>query len=498
MGFSVQSLAHMNYVEIPSRLGSPSIESLESRSRQRKWPISYGAVSSLALTCDALAILLIGNLSGYLYSWYAITLSDGALHYVGSSGMVAALFVCVMKAQDLYDPSELLNFKTQIIRTVATWFSVFLFLSGAAFALKVGAEFSRIAISTFALLGLVSLISQRLFYKWLLRRGLAKSKFAGRTAVLITDEISAGSETLVPTLLKHSFRLERRFVLPTNDNDHPDIESFTARIADYVRGTDIDEVILGINADRWSDLSRLLSGLRLLPLPVSLVPVGAAADILKRPTRILGDSICVELHHGPLRPFERGIKRTIDLCIAMAGLTLLIPLLLAVALIIKLDSPGPVLFRQTRCGFNGRKFRIFKFRTMSVMEDGPSICQAATNDARLTGVGAWLRRTSIDELPQLFNVLAGTMSLVGPRPHALAHDNQFAKLVGKYAFRHHVKPGLTGWAQVNGHRGPTPTADDVQRRVELDLWYIDNWSLRLDISIIARTFIEVFRGRNAY
>ena len=287
MGFSVQSsaLAHMNYIEIPSRVVSTSVEALESPTRDRKWPISYGAVSSLALTCDILTILLIGSLSGFLYNWYSITLSDGALHYIGSSGVVAALFVCVMKAQYLYDPTELLNVKTQIIRTIATWFSVFLFLSGAAFALKVGAEFSRFAISMFVLLGLSSLVAQRLFYRGLLRRGLAKSKFAGRTAVLITDHASAGSDALVPTLLKHSFRLERRFVLPKDDHDRPDLESFIGRVVDYVRGSDVDEVILGINADRWSDLSALLSGLRILPLPVSLIPVGAAADILKRPTR---------------------------------------------------------------------------------------------------------------------------------------------------------------------------------------------------------------------
>jgi putative colanic acid biosynthesis UDP-glucose lipid carrier transferase len=135
---------------------------------------------------------------------------------------------------------------------------------------------------------------------------------------------------------------------------------------------------------------------------------------------------------------------------------------------------------------------------MSTLEDGPTVHQAAQSDSRVTRLGKWLRRTSIDELPQMLNILNGSMSLIGPRPHALAHDNHFDKVVSNYAFRNHVKPGLTGWAQVHGYRGATPTVADIQRRVEYDLWYIDNWSLRLDCLIIIRTFLEIMRSRNAY
>jgi undecaprenyl-phosphate galactose phosphotransferase/putative colanic acid biosynthesis UDP-glucose lipid carrier transferase len=141
---------------------------------------------------------------------------------------------------------------------------------------------------------------------------------------------------------------------------------------------------------------------------------------------------------------------------------------------------------------------MFKFRTMSVMEDGESIEQALPGDKRVTKIGRILRASSIDELPQLINVLRGDMSLVGPRPHALAHDTEFEKLLADYAFRHHVKPGMTGWAQVNGLRGATPTLEAVAKRVELDLWYINNWSLWLDLQIVFRTVFEVLRKRNAY
>jgi putative colanic acid biosynthesis UDP-glucose lipid carrier transferase len=204
------------------------------------------------------------------------------------------------------------------------------------------------------------------------------------------------------------------------------------------------------------------------------------------------------LHRGPLDGFERGVKRCIDILSALAGLFLLSPLLAVTAVLIKLDSPGPIFFRQRRCGFNGRQFQILKFRTMSTLEDGPTVHQAAQSDSRVTRLGKWLRRTSIDELPQLLNILDGSMSLIGPRPHALAHDDHFDKVVSNYAFRHHVKPGLTGWAQVHGYRGATPNVADIQRRVEYDLWYIDNWSLRLDCLIIIRTFLEIIRSRNAY
>ena len=176
----------------------------------------------------------------------------------------------------------------------------------------------------------------------------------------------------------------------------------------------------------------------------------------------------------------------------------LAPLFFVVGVLIKLESPGPVIFSQQRKGFNGREFTIFKFRSMSVLEDGHVITQARRNDPRLTRVGRILRATSIDELPQLLNVLRGHMSLVGPRPHAVAHDDGYSKVIAKYAFRQHVKPGLTGWAQVNGFRGETARLEQMERRVDCDLWYIKNWSFWLDLKILALTLFELVRGRNAY
>jgi undecaprenyl-phosphate galactose phosphotransferase/putative colanic acid biosynthesis UDP-glucose lipid carrier transferase len=172
--------------------------------------------------------------------------------------------------------------------------------------------------------------------------------------------------------------------------------------------------------------------------------------------------------------------------------------LVLAALAIKLESDGPIIFRQRRHGFNGQPFVIYKLRSMKVLEDGAAVVQATKQDPRVTRVGRFLRETSIDELPQLLNVLQGNMSMVGPRPHALAHDYEYGKMIANYAFRHHVKPGITGWAQVQGCRGGTPQLELMEKRVKLDLWYIDNWSLAFDISIMFRTAFELIRPRNAY
>jgi undecaprenyl-phosphate galactose phosphotransferase/putative colanic acid biosynthesis UDP-glucose lipid carrier transferase len=172
--------------------------------------------------------------------------------------------------------------------------------------------------------------------------------------------------------------------------------------------------------------------------------------------------------------------------------------MLVTALFIKLDSRGPVFFQQKRNGFNDQAFNIFKFRTMHVLEDGAVVQQAIRNDPRVTRLGRWLRRSSIDELPQLFNVIRGEMSLVGPRPHAASHNSEYEKLIANYAFRHHVKPGLTGWAQINGWRGETRTIEQMERRVEHDLWYINNWSPLLDLRIILQTIVVALRQNKAF
>ncbi|MFD1252090.1 UDP-glucose:undecaprenyl-phosphate glucose-1-phosphate transferase [Devosia equisanguinis] len=212
----------------------------------------------------------------------------------------------------------------------------------------------------------------------------------------------------------------------------------------------------------------------------------------------LGPSGTLILQARPLGFIGLLTKRALDMFGAGFGLLLLSPLLLIVALLIRLDSPGPVLFRQRRRGFNGQEFSIYKFRSMTVTEDGGDVRQAQKNDARVTRLGAFLRRSSIDELPQLLNVLRGEMSLVGPRPHALVHDEELTQKAADYAFRRRIKPGITGWAQVNGYRGDTSTPHAIEGRVLCDLYYIDNWSLALDLWIILLTVLSRRASKNAY
>jgi exopolysaccharide biosynthesis polyprenyl glycosylphosphotransferase len=200
----------------------------------------------------------------------------------------------------------------------------------------------------------------------------------------------------------------------------------------------------------------------------------------------------------PLTRFEILSKRVFDLMLASAGLLLVSPLFLLVAILIKMDSPGPIFFLQKRHGFNHKTFRILKFRTMTVAEDGENVKQVVADDPRLTRIGSYLRRWNIDELPQLVNVIKGDMSLVGPRPHAMTHNHDYEVRIAFYARRHNIKPGITGWAQVNGLRGLTDADHKMRSRVEHDLYYIDNWSLPFDLYILALTALSAKAFANAH
>lgn len=196
-----------------------------------------------------------------------------------------------------------------------------------------------------------------------------------------------------------------------------------------------------------------------------------------------------EVGAGHTSNIWNGVRIAIDVVVAAAAIVLLTPLLALIAVLVSFDSPGPVLFRQGRTGLNGRKFNIYKFRTMHVQENGPDVQQASRSDARVTRVGRFLRRSSLDELPQLLNVLKFEMAIVGPRPHAVSHDIYYGKLIPGYNARFRVRPGITGWAQISGSRGATPCSTDMERRVALDLWYVSNASFMLDLKIVLKTVL---------
>ena len=262
----------------------------------------------------------------------------------------------------------------------------------------------------------------------------------------------------------------------------------------------IDQVIIALpqSADqRSAEVAR-----RLEQLPISLhVVTHFAGDLVDEGTHhrvsALGPVGLLDIKTKPLADWGRYLKACEDYTIASLALIMALPVMACVAVAIKLDSPGPVFFRQRRHGLNRRVIEVLKFRSMAVMENGAGVRQATRHDARVTRVGAFLRRSSLDELPQLLNVLRGDMSLIGPRPHALVHDDHYGEMLERYANRHQVKPGMTGWAQVCGFRGPTETPDKMQARVACDLVYIDRWSLWFDLKILAMTVFVGFRHNNA-
>ncbi|WP_322513899.1 undecaprenyl-phosphate glucose phosphotransferase [Rhodopseudomonas palustris] len=462
--------------------------------RDKKWPVQYDSVELLALLAD-IATIFVASLVAAFAHMLLLGTSQEIARLAGVALPTSVVFAAVAKSCNMYMPKALLELRNQVRAVCAIWLGVFGLLVATTFTLQMKDEIPLQFALIFGAVGLMILIAQRVLLRNALRKGLAERRFSGRKIVLITDE--AGRD-LVNTLSELGYFIEKHFTLPVSRSSQRRQEELIGRIIDHTRETEVREIFFGVSPDHWSRMKRAVAALRVLPLRVRLVPTGASSDLFHRPSMELGSARCVELQRGPLSPVELFAKRALDICLSATVLAVLSPLLLIVTVAIKLDSRGPVLFKQQRCGFNGRRFTIYKFRSMSVLEDGPNVVQAKADDARLTRLGRWLRRTSIDEIPQLLNVLEGSMSVVGPRPHAIAHDNEFDKAVRNYAYRRRVKPGLTGLAQIKGFRGPTPTPASIERRVKQDLRYIDNWSLGLDLMILAQTPLELIRGRNAF
>lgn len=277
------------------------------------------------------------------------------------------------------------------------------------------------------------------------------------------------------------------------------LESRLEKIKGECRALQIGVILIVFDADNMNLVTRVASALSELPARLQLLPAGMT-DLMQR-SRIApcGRLNVLELFCGPCSLRDRLLKRSMDFVAAIVLGVLTGPLLVIIAMLIKLDSKGPVLFRQTRHGFNNEPIQVLKFRTMVTSEDeGREFRQAIRNDRRITRVGRMLRRTNLDELPQLFNVLKGEMSMVGPRPHAVAHNEMYVDRIRGMWRRHNVKPGITGWAQVNGFRGETDTIEKMQKRIDYDLYYVANWSLMFDFKIMVMTLVSKQAYANAY
>jgi Undecaprenyl-phosphate glucose phosphotransferase len=457
-------------------------------------PVTYRGIPLFAAGADVFIVVVSALISGYLFHFTDAQPEGEVSRNMAGAVFVAVLFVAAMWARKLYQPSRLVVLGDQIRGLLGTWCGAFLLLASGVFTWGVGKELSRETILSFWAIGGAALLAHRQLWRMYLPRALANGAIKGRKAVVVVwDEPQSGRSSHL--LVRHGYLVVKVFQLGPSAEDSA---STLDEVIAFVRGQDIDDIFLAPRAGSVVDLVAAANALRVLPISVTMIPDPVLADLVSNPRYELGASMALEIQRQPLGLGERVAKRIFDLVVASTALILLLPLLGLIAVAIKIDSPGPVFFRQTRSGFNGRPFKIFKFRSMTVAEDGDKVGQATRNDKRITRIGGFLRKASLDELPQLFNVLRGEMSVVGPRPHAMAHDKEFAEYADNYAFRHHVKAGMTGWAQVHGARGETDTVEKIQRRVDLDLWYVKHWSLALDFSILFRTVIVVLHGKNAY
>ncbi|UEM38260.1 undecaprenyl-phosphate glucose phosphotransferase [Pectobacterium aquaticum] len=264
------------------------------------------------------------------------------------------------------------------------------------------------------------------------------------------------------------------------------------------RNGDIDKVYITLPMNESKLINHILRELSDTTCTVLLVPDIFTFNVLRSRSETVNGISVISLYDSPMSGINRIIKRLEDIIISLLIILMISPILLIIAILIKLTSPGPVIFKQMRYGLDGKAIEVWKFRSMTVMENGDDVIQARKNDPRLTPIGGFLRKTSLDELPQFFNVVLGDMSIVGPRPHAIYHNEQYRKLIDGYMLRHKMKPGITGWAQINGWRGETDTLEKMEKRIEFDLEYIQSWSVWLDMKIIFFTIFKGFVNKSAY
>ncbi len=392
----------------------------------------------------------------------------------------------------------------QLVLVVLAWFGVLLVLILLGFLAKLSDVFSRQWFVYWAFIGTFLLIGFRLAAIGCLRL-LQRYGFGQRRIVVI----GSGQHTkhILKTLfsaLWTGLHIDAVFSLTMQSSEkwvgqqNFSIAKLPDSLLAYIQGHDIQEVWLALSLKEQEQIVNIMNELKHTTVVIRLLPDLLDLELLNHSVSIIAGLQTINLRESPMLGANGVIKRVEDVVLGSIGLLLASPVMFIVAIMIKCSSRGPVLFSQLRYGINGQQIKVYKFRSMYLHDEQGKVTQATKSDVRITPIGRFLRRSSLDELPQLWNVLQGRMSLVGPRPHAVEHNEYYKDLVSKYMLRHAVKPGITGWAQINGYRGETETLDKMAKRVEYDLVYIESWSLWLDIKIL---FLTVFRGffnQNAY
>jgi Undecaprenyl-phosphate glucose phosphotransferase len=452
--------------------------------------------SVFAGLADAALILASALVIGWGYHLVALGEQPFNENLIQIGSAITLFFVLPNIFRQEYAIGNFLDISGHARRSFQLWNIAFICTIVLGFMTKTSMTFSRGTVALLYIGGFLAVVAGRMLLVRLVRISAKTGTISARRIFLVgfEDEIVAFANRHQPWNL--GMQIVGVQVVPRNG----DIEKARGAFLDATRSARSsapDDVFILMGWDSRSMIDTAIDHFATIPASIHL----GADPLLERfhDVRLerVGTVASVQVVRRPMSVADVALKRAFDIVVSAVALVLLAPLLAAIAAIVRFDSRGPAFFMQRRYGFNQQQFRIVKFRTMMTMDDGDVVPQAMRNDPRITRVGRFLRRWNLDELPQLVNVLRGDMSLVGPRPHALAHDHQFERRIALYARRHNVKPGITGLAQVNGFRGETSTDDKMRQRVELDLAYIDGWSIWLDMTIMLRTVFSPKSYRNA-
>lgn len=471
-----------------------------SSALKRKFSISSRVIPQLIAILDTIVILSSGLISYLVIVGYL----DDPSYYAAAVAFVWIATIVLLNFAGLYDFEPIMRPLAFSNKIVIAFITTFMFLLAAAFSLKISTDYSRVWIGSFALGASAALLLFRVFASLILGR-LADRRVFSRNVVIV------GGGEQARKLLAYIDQSKPRFIsvlglfIGCPEDKAHDLARYPTLggiydLPSYIRKRDVDDVIISLPWSEDEQITEIVTALRELPVNVYL-----GADLigfrfpLRPPPDHFGEMALVEVMGRPLAGWGGVQKAVLDYGLGIILTCLMLPLMILIVFAIRLETRGPALFRQQRYGFVNRIFDIYKFRTMKhVATPETKVIQATRGDPRVTRLGRLLRRLSLDELPQLFNVLNGTMSLVGPRPHAVEHNEEYARTIRGYFARHRVKPGLTGWAQVNGFRGETKSLDEMEARVRHDIYYVENWSLLFDLKILAMTFVICLTGRNAY
>jgi Undecaprenyl-phosphate glucose phosphotransferase len=489
-------------VERRRRLSPAALAVTNQKVRPAYSPV---VITGVVRAADFVLLSLIGVA---LYLGYVARIDGFNWRYIEAILAVAAGAVVCFQAADIYEVQVFRGQLRQMGRMISSWAFVFLLFIGVSFFVKLGDAVSRLWLASFFFVGLAGLIAGRLMLRAIIRRWARDGRLDRRTVIVGSDE---NGENLINALRAQDDSDIEILGVFDDRNDSRALDTCAGSpklgkvddVLEFARRTRIDLVLFALPISAETRILQMLKKLWVLPVDIRLSAHTNKLRFRPRAYSYLGEVPMLDVFEAPITDWDLVLKWLFDRVVGAFILLLVSPVMALVALAVKLDSPGPVLFRQKRFGFNNERIDVFKFRSLFHDQADPLATKVVTkNDSRVTRVGRFIRKTSLDELPQLFNVVfKGNLSLVGPRPHAVQGKLQsrlFADTVDGYFARHRVKPGITGWAQVNGWRGEVDNEEKIQKRVEFDLYYIENWSVLFDAYILLKTPLALLKSENAY